>query len=126
MKMMLVDTEAVIMHLIKQVKSGSIKNFQYVAGETYDKVEIKFDQELNKGWVAILIVDHEYGSEVPPSGSIRLECHGSNQLYIDGFFYRDRTPLLYEYARDFCKLIGQGYNTQTQSMLKAIVPDLEL
>lgn len=116
---MLTDTEAVIKHLIKQVKEGIIADPQYTSVKTYMMVEIP----LHGGWAATLVVDDD-NVIASPGGSIAIEKEGSDRII--GFFSQHRKPSVYEHARDLCARIREGYSPQTQEVIGEAMPDLEL
>lgn len=119
--MLLVDTDAVVMHLINQVKKGAVKNLEYVYSKTYHEVSII---QTDEHWTAIIHVDKESKNEFP-RGTVVLKKDGCPE--IRGFFYRHRTPLLYEYARDFCMRVDERTKLPAiQELIKEALPGLKL
>ncbi|GEM_PF-5909842 len=119
MQMLLIDTEAVIRYLISQAKKNEIRIINHQSCKGHQKITMR----LNENWEADLLVDHTLGNEFP-GGFIGLKKDGC--LWINGFFYRHRTSLLYEYARDFCKRVVDGSYLETENILKEALPGLQL
>lgn len=124
MQMLLVDTGAVVMHLINQAKKGAIQNLEYQCSKTQGSVSMRLNENFSEHWTATISVDNEVNFEFP-CGSVTLKKDGHRE--ITGFFSRHRTPLLFEYARDFCVRVGQREDLPaTQQLLKQALPDLKL
>ena len=119
MRLMLVDTEAIVMHLIRRVAEGRIKISEY----TCEKIYHKMVMELENGWVATLIVDHVDQVDIP-AAHISLRKQGLTDAL--GFLYKHRTPLMFEYAKDFCISIRDTYHPAVRTVLKEALPDLNL
>lgn len=124
MQMLLVDTEAVIMHLINKAKASPAENLEYAYSRTSKEVSMRIHETFSERWTATLRIDEESERECI-MGSVALRKNGC--LKITGFFFRYRTPLLFEYVRDFCMKVGEGHDlSATQALLKEALPNLKL
>lgn len=124
MQMLLVDTNAVVMHLINQVKRNSAEDLKYAYSKTYQEVSMRMSEGLSGYWTATITVDNEHEHEFP-LGTIVLKKNGYPE--IRGFFSRHCTPLLFEYAKDFCIRVNEKTDLSAiQALLKEALPNLKL
>ncbi|MEK7083052.1 MAG: hypothetical protein AAB972_02680, partial [Patescibacteria group bacterium] len=124
MQMLFVDTNAVVMHLIEQAKKVPVKDLEYVHSKSCQSVSIRINESSNDHWVATISIDVESEYKFP-NGTVVLKKNGYPE--IKGLFSRHRTPLLFEYARDFCIRVGEGEEfSETKKLLKEALPDLRL
>lgn len=124
MQMLLVDTNAVVMHLINQAKRVAVQDLEYKRSKTHRSVSMRLNENFSEHWTATISVDDESECKFP-GGTVVLKKNGYPE--IRGFFSYRRTPLLFEYARDFCLSVGTGENiSATQQLLKEALPNLKL
>ncbi|MEK9195010.1 MAG: hypothetical protein AAB975_01430, partial [Patescibacteria group bacterium] len=82
------------------------------------------NENLKDHWVATISVDVESECKFP-IGTVVLEKNGYPE--IRGFFSPQRTPLLFEYAKDFCiHVSGNEELSETKKLLKEALPHLKL
>ena len=124
MQMLFVDTNAVVMHLIEQAKKVPVKDLEYVHSKSYQSVSIRINENLNDNWVATISVDVESECKFP-IGTVVLEKNGYPE--IRGFFSPQRTPLLFEYAKDFCIRVGAHEElSETKNLIKEALHNINL
>lgn len=121
--MLLVDTNAVVMHLINQAKRRAIEDLDYQWSRAHREVSMRINENFSDRWTATITVDEEDEHKFP-GGTVVLKKNGCPE--IRGFFSRHRTPLLFEYARDFCMRVGERKElSATQELLKEALPNLK-